>query len=603
MRGFAAWASLLGRHPWQVSAVLCVVAIPSLLLVLGRDGPQPAPIDAEAPTGPPWFEDVTDKLGLDFVHDAGPVGKYFLPQHLGGGAALFDFNNDGLLDIYLVQNGGPNSRCTNRLFRQGRDGRFTDVSAGSGLDVSGYGMGVAIGDVNNDGWPDVFLTEYGRVRLFLNNGDGKTFTDVTREAGLKNAGWATSAAFVDFDRDGWLDLVFVNYVSHDPSWSCTGTEGKPDFCGPQNFDGTAPRLYRNLGRQGTARGPPGVWFEDVTLKAGLGRARGKGLGVVCADFNGDHWPDIFIANDGEANHLWINQKDGSFKEEAVQRGLAYGGMGEPQANMGIALGDVDGDGLFDVLVTHLVSETHTLWKQGPPGLFQDRTIATRLAMPRYRGTGFGTVLADFDLDGALDLAVVNGAVQRGTAAHVPGLNPFWWPYAERNQLFANDGAGHLLDLAADNPAFCGRLRVGRGLACGDIHNRGALDLLVTSVADRARLYRNVAPRRGHWLVVRAIDPALRRDAYGAEITVHAGKRCWLRWINPGYSFLCSNDPRAHFGLGPVQRVDRIEVVWPDGMRETFDGGAVDQQVELARGKGPRWQRRGAHAEATGRQNR
>jgi hypothetical protein len=564
---------------------------------------QPVPNGPEAPTGPPWFEDVTDELRLNFVHDAGPVGNYFLPQHLGGGAALFDFDNDGLLDIYLVQNGGPDSRSINRLFRQGRDGRFTDVSAGSGLDVTGYGMGVAIGDVNNDGWPDVFLTEYGRVRLFLNNGDGKTFTDITKEAGLENLSWATSAAFVDFDRDGWLDLVFVNYVDHDPSRRCPGPGGKQEFCGPQVNVGTVPRLYRNLGRQGGAKAPHGVRFEDVTLQSGVGRISGKGLGVVCADFNGDGWPDIFISNDAEANRLWINQKNGTFKEEAVQRGIAYGGMGQSMANMGIALGDVEGGGLFDVLVTHLTEETHTLWKQGPRGLFQDRTVAAGLATTRYRGTGFGTALADFDLAGALDLVVVNGAVKRGNSTNVPGLNPFWWPYTERNQLFANDGTGRFRDISADSPALCGRFAVGRGLACGDLQNCGTLDLLVTSVADRARLYHNVAPRRGHWLVVRAIDPALRRDAYGAEITVHAGKRRWLRWINPGYSFLCSNDPRAHFGLGAVQRVDRIEVLWPDGTAETFDGGAVDRQVELLRGKGPQWRQPGALAEATGRKNR
>jgi hypothetical protein len=584
MRGFGPWASFL-RHPGLVLVVLLAVALPGLVLGLGGGCQPSSPADADAPAGPSWFQDVTEEFGLNFVHDAGPVGKYFFPQLVGSGAALFDFDGDGRLDIYLIQNGGPGSKSTNRLFRQGADGRFTDVSAGSGLDVSGYGMGVAIADVNNDGWPDVFLTEYGRVRLFLNNGDGKTFTDITREAGLDNVSWATSACFVDFDRDGWLDLVFVNYVDFDPSRQCAGKGGKPDFCGPQVFNGTAPKLYRNLGKKAGARAPHGVRFEDVTFKSGLGQVPGRGLGVMCADFNGDHWPDIFIANDGQANRLWINQKNGTFKEEAVQRGIALNGMGLTEANMGVALGDVDGDGLFDVVVTHLTEETHTLWKQEPVGLFSDHTAAAGLSNPRYRGTGFGTVLADFDCDGALDLAVVNGRVRRGHAANVPGLDPFWWLYVERNQLFANDGGGRFRDISADNPAFCDTLAVARGLACGDVHNRGAPDLLVTSVAGCARLYRNVAPRHGHWLVVRAIDPALRRDAYGAEITVHAGKRRWLRWINPGYSFLCSNDPRAHFGLGPVQQVDRIEVVWPDGTKETFLRPRVDQFLTLRKGKG------------------
>jgi hypothetical protein len=529
--------------------------------------------------------DATEEVGLHFVHDAGRVGNYFMPEVMGSGAALFDFDNDGRLDIYLVQNGGPNSRSTNRLFRQGPDGKFTDVSAGSGLDVAGYGMGVAIGDVNNDGWPDVFLTEYGRVRLFLNNRDGKSFTDITTEAGLDNVAWATSASFVDFDRDGWLDLVFVNYVDYDPSKVCPGKGGKQDYCHPSNFGGAVPRLFRNLGREGGANAPHGVRFEDVTLTSGLGKVPGPGLGVVCADFNGDRWPDIFIANDAKQNRLWINQRDGTFKEEAVQRGIAYDGMGQAQANMGIALGDVDGDGMFDVLVTHLTEETHTMWKQGPAGQFRDQTAVTRLSSPRYRGTGFGAVLADFDNDGFLDLAVANGRVSRGNSADGVGLDPYWRFYAERNQLFANNGGSGFRDVSNDNSPFCGTATVARGLACGDFNNDGALGLLVTAVAGPARLYRNAVPERGHWLGVRAIDPALRRDAFGAEIMVHAGDFRCLRLINPGSSYLCSNDPRAHFGLGRRDWVDRIEVVWPDGLEESFSGRAVDQYTELRKGDG------------------
>jgi hypothetical protein len=551
----------------------------------------PHATSTEEPTGPPWFVDATDEAGLQFMHDAGPVGTYFMPQLMGSGAALFDFDNDGLLDIYLVQNGGPHSRATNRLFRHGPDGHFTDVSAGSGLDVNGYGMGVAIGDVNNDGWPDVFLTEYGRVRLFLNNRDGKSFTDITKEAGLDHLQWATSASFVDFDRDGWLDLVFVSYVDYDASQPCPGQGGQRDYCHPSVYPGTVPKLFRNRGRLTGPDAPPhGVAFEDVTLRSGLAQIPGPGLGVVCADFNGDHWSDIFIANDSKPNRLWINQHNGTFKEEAVQRGIAYDGMGRTQANMGVALGDINGSGMFDIVVTHLTEETHTLWKQEPRGMFRDQTAQARLASPRYRGTGFGTVLGDFDNDGALDLAVVNGRVSRGAPANLPALDPFWRPYAERNQLFANEGNGCFRDISRDNAAFCGTPAVGRGLAYGDIRNQGALDLLVTSVAGPARLYHNAVPQRGHWLVIQALDPDLRRDAYGAEITVYAGDRRWLRWVNPGSSYLCSNDPRAHFGLGTVERVDRIEVSWPNGTSETFDGGTVDQHIVLSRGKGPHWER-------------
>jgi len=247
--------------------------------------------------------------------------------------------------------GGANANATHRLYRQEPDGRFRDVSAGSGLNVAGHGMGVAIGDVNNDGWPDVLITQFRGVRLFLNNGNG-TFTDVTTEAGLDSPLWGTSACFVDYDRDGWLDLVVVNYLDYDASVRCADAAGRPAYCHPSDFRGTVAKLYRNRGagkkQDGTARAPL-PRFEDVTLAAGLGRIPGPGLGVVCADFNGDGWPDIFITNDDKPNHLWINQHNGTFKEEALVRGVAYGAEGTPQGNMGVALGDVDGDGLFDVL--------------------------------------------------------------------------------------------------------------------------------------------------------------------------------------------------------------------------------------------------------------
>jgi hypothetical protein len=545
-----------------------------------RNQPHSTPVSSEVSEAP-WFVDITEQVGLNFVHDPGPLGNYFMPEMVGSGAALFDFDNDGRLDIYLLQNAGPNSQSTNRLFRQGPDGRFTDVSAGSGLDIAGHGMGVAIGDINNDGWLDVLVTEYGRIRLFLNKGNG-TFTDVTKEAGLDNPAWGSSACFVDYDRDGWLDLVVVNYVDYMATRPCANAAGVRDYCGPSSFPGRVTRLFRNLGTKDSST----PRFEDVTDRAGLGSRAGPGLGVFCADFNGDGWPDILVANDGKPNHLWINQRDGTFKEEAVARGIAYNAMGKAEANMGIAIGDVDGDGLFDVFVTHLTDETNTLWKQGPRGTFQDRTVTQGLASPKWRGTGFGTVLADFNHDGALDLALVNGRVKRPASMGAAGAaGSYWVPYQERNQLFANEGNGRFRDLSPGNTAFCGTPRVARGLACGDIDGDGALDLLVTSVAGPARLYRNVAPKRGHWLMIRALDPALHRDAYGAEITVRAGGRRWVQYANPGYSYLCSNDPRAHFGLGQAARVDEIQVLWPDGSAEIFPGGATDQALVLRKGEG------------------
>jgi hypothetical protein len=525
---------------------------------------------------------VTDELGLKFVHDAGPTGTYFMPQIIGSGAALFDYDNDGRLDIYLLQNGGPDGP-TNRLFHQGRDGRFTDVSAGSGLDIAGYNMGVAVGDVNNDGYPDVLVTQYGGVKLFLNNGNG-TFTDVTDEAGLRNSLWGTSAAFVDYDRDGWLDLVVVNYVDYDPSWRCSDLLNRPDYCHPNSFPGSVTRLYHNLGRPSRPGGPR-VRFEDRTLASGLGKLPGPGLGVVCADFDGDGWPDILVANDAQPNRLWINQHDGTFKDEAVVRGIALNDRGQPQGNMGIALGDVGGTGLFDVFITHLTEETNVLYRQGPRGTFLDRTAAAGLTQSRWRGTGFGTVLADFDQDGALDLALVNGRVSRKPEGTAQDAGSFWDPYRERDQLFAGTAEGRFRDISLDNPALCGTPGLGRGLAWGDVDGDGAIDLLVTAIGAPARLYRNVAPGRGHWLLVRALDPSLKRDAYGATVTVQAGGRRQVSWINPGTSYLCSNDPRAHFGLGGCAAVDAIRVLWPDGAEEEFAGGQADRVITLRKGEG------------------
>jgi hypothetical protein len=377
--------------------------------------------------------------------------------------------------------------------------------------------------------------------------------------------------------------VIVNYVDYEPGRACSARGGQADYCHPNSFPGSVATLFRNRGRPAGADGKA-VRFEDVTVSAGLGRKIGPGLGVVCADFNGDRWPDLFVANDSKPNHLWINQRDGTFKEEAVPRGVAYNGLGQAQANMGIALGDVDGDQRFDLFVTHLTEETHALWRQERPGQFRDRTAAAGLASGIWRGTGFGTAFVDFDHDGALDLALANGRVMRASSAGAG--HSFWSWYTERNQLFANDGTGRFRDISPVNAPLCGSAAVSRALVYGDVDNDGAVDLLVTAAAGPARLYRNVVPNRGRWLLLRAVDPALGgRDAYGAEITVTAGKSRWVRWLNPGSSYLCSHDPRVHVGLGSAERVDAVRVVWPDGSEETFAGQAADQTVVLRKGTG------------------
>ena len=531
--------------------------------------------ESKKPGSHDWFSDVTESSGIAFVHQSGATGKYLMLEQIGSGAALFDYDNDGRLDIYLIQNG---ARAPNQLFHQEANGAFKNVSEGSGVDVSGWGMGAAAGDANNDGRVDLIVTEYGRARLFLNLGNGK----FTNAVSLDNPRWATSAAFLDYDLDGWLDVVIANYLDFDPTHECYDSLGQLEYCGPTGVPGSVTRLFHNPGG-------PLPSFEDVTIQSGLAKFPGPGLGVVCADFNGDHRPDILVADDERPNRLFINRGDGTFAEEAAMRGIAFDTLGRPGANMGIGVGDANSDGLLDIFITHLTEEMHNIWYQGPIGLFQDRTAAAGLAETAWRGTGFGAVMADFDNDSQADLAVVNGTIKRNrTSFHATSTNAhetFWHAYLERNQLFANQ-RGTFRDISTSNIAFCSVANVGRGLACGDIDNDGALDLLVTSISGSARLYRNVAGKGGHWLIVRAIDPALGgRDAYGAEIVVHCRGQKFFGWINPGYSFLCSNDPRAHFGLGDRTGLDAIDVIWPGGKQERFPGGQTDRVLVLHKGKG------------------
>jgi hypothetical protein len=583
-----------------VGALVGVGLLPLLLPGCGRAPQETAgPNAAHSPAhAVPWFEEVAEKIGVQFVHDAGPVGNYLVPEQMGSGAALFDFDNDGRLDLYLVQNAGRASSSRNQLYHQESTGHFRNVSAGSGLDVAGAGMGVAAGDVNNDGQTDLVLTEYGAVRLFLNEGQGR-FRDATSVAGLDSPRWGTSASFFDYDRDGWLDLVIGNYLDYDPSVQCTDARGAPEFCGPHGFPGLSTRLFHNVSGSTAASE---ARFQDVTVPSGLAAVPGPALGVVCADFDGDGWPDIFLADDGKPNRLFLNQRNGTFTEGAAHRGVAVNALGQTAGNMGIALGDVDGNGLFDLFVTHLSEEHHALWAQGPRGLFLDRMNTSGLATQRWRGTGFGAVLADFDRDGALDLAFVNGLVKRRAdnsaapstgsgqapstgSGQAPGTHSFWAAYAQNHQLFANLGGGRFQDVSAANPAFCQVPSVGRGLVAGDLDNDGAVDLVVTSVGGAARVYRN-ATSGGHWLTVRALEPTRGgRDAYGAEVIVQNNHRKWWALVQPGSSYLCSHDPRVHFGLGTNAGPVSVTVQWPEGDREVFDHVGLDRQVALRRGSG------------------
>jgi hypothetical protein len=552
------------------------------------------------------FTDVAAQSGVNFTHAAYGAGDYFFPAVMAPGGAFLDFDRDGRLDVLLV-NGAPVSgeygQSTrhfgaasptrgNRLFHQDADGRFVDATAESGLDLELYGMGAAVGDVNNDGYPDVYLSAFGHDRLFLNQCDG-AFRDITAEAGIDNPRWGASAAFFDFDRDGWLDLFVTNYVDYDPAQLCHGAGGRADFCNPAVFPPTADKLYRNVtgetagnaAVEGNARLPR---FEDISLSTGIARKAGAGLGVLCADFTGDGWQDVYVANDGHANFLWVNGRDGTFRDEAVLLAAAYDGLGRGQGSMGIALGDVNQDERDDLLVTNLEGENNALYLALREGGFQEGSAAAGLGSS-FPATGFGVCLFDLENDGDLDLFVANGRVRRSTLSETPtsgGENDFWRTYVERNAILLNSDGGKFESWKSPDDPFLSQPGVSRALAQGDIDNDGDYDLLITQSGGPARLLRNDSSRSGHWLMVRAVDPRYGgRDMYGAVVTVDAGGKRWRRTVSPCASYLATHDPRLHFGLGAAERVNAINVTWPDGAVETFPGGPADEFRTLEYGSG------------------
>ena len=562
------------------------------------------------------FVDISDQVGLDFQRAVGPLGTYFLPEINGSGGAMFDFDGDGDLDIYLVNSGrSPQAvgqlpktlRTENRLYRQEANGRFTDATAESGLGDSNYGISCAVGDVDNDGDPDVLVTNYGRDRLYLNDGKGH-FQDVTEVSKLTSTGWANSAAFCDYDRDGRLDLFITQYGAEafdEHKRACDYGGGHVGYCSPLEFNPSTDVLFHNEGpgEDGVVR------FRDVTTTAGIDADRSKGTGfcVVPADFNQDGWPDFYVANDMYPNRLWINQKDGSFQDLGLQTGSAYNFLGRGEASMGLAIGDVDSDGDPDLLSTHFTDETNTLYINDG-GQFRDATEQWQLGLPSRRHTGWGVAFIDLDHDGFLDIPLVNGlalpcqwrnsdsdrqgdvidleALTESGKATVADPVAYWANYVDRNQVYFNTGKNSFVEKTPLAGDFSRTPNSGRGLIYGDIDNDGDLDLLVTTTGGRARLYRNDVPKTGHWLRIKLLLPEHRRDAYGAELIVVAGDRRFHRILNPASSFLASHDPRIHVGLNMTD-YDRIEVRWPDGSLEWehFGGGSTDREIRLVRGEG------------------
>lgn len=572
------------RHGLRMVAGFSLMLAALTLAACRQSDEKPGAPDQKTHKIAPWFVEITAEVGLDFVHQTGADGGLHLQEVMSSGCALFDYDNDGDLDIYLTNGAfdlGKTQNANgpaNQLYRQEADGRFVNVTNESGLGDRGYGMGVAIGDIDNDGDADVYVTNYGPDHLYRNRGDG-TFEDITTAAGIAVDGWSASAGFVDYDRDGFLDLYVTRYLKYRPNNECFDLTGRRTYCGPKPFRPVPDVLLHNNG-DGT--------FTDVTEQAGLSQVFGHGLGVVFHDFNADGWLDIYVANDGDANQLWINQQDGTFRDEALFQGVALNWHGVGEAGMGVVLADFDNDLDFDLFMTHLRAESNTLYRNEGVGRgFTDATATCGLGPSSVAYTGFGTAAFDADLDGDLDLMVANGRVAYGDLLEGVEIPPPWDILAEPNLFYLNDGTGSFELIAEPVASLCGRVEISRALAAGDIDNDGDIDLLLTNGQGRARLFRNDVPRRGNWLTIRALDPTLGRDAIGARVTVHCGARRFVRTIGRCFSYLSSNDPRAHFGLGQVERVDRINVVWPDGTSEDFSGVAVDREVKLVRGKGER----------------
>jgi len=516
------------------------------------------------------FIDATVEAGIDFTHTNGAKGDYHFPETLGSGGGFLDYDNDGDLDLYLVNSGHwPNSpdfcTTTSALYRNNDNGTFSDVTGEAGVENRGnYGHGAACGDYDNDGNSDLYVTNFGQNVLYRNNGDG-TFTDVTGHAGVGDPSWSSSATFLDYDRDGALDLYVVNYVDYalEASYPPCADNSVQGYCHPKYYEGASDRLYRNNG-DGT--------FTDATKAAGIndsgGPFHGKGLGVVAADFDKDGWPDLYVANDDTPNYLFYNKGDGTFAEIAVLAGCAYSIDGVAQGGMGVDVGDYNGDGFPDIFVTNFSHETNTLYKNNDDGTFTDVSYKARLGEESYLRLGFGTGFFDYDNDGDLDVFVANGHIFE----HVERMTDMV-SYAQPNQLFRNEGRGIFTEMP-----FPSNPRVSRGTIFGDYDNDGDIDLVVTNLNGKAKLWRNEQGNTRNWLRIRTQGSVSNRDGVGTRITVKAADYTQSREVRAGYSYLCSNDPRLFFGLHDAKVVESIEIRWLSGRVQTLKGIEVNQEI-------------------------
>jgi hypothetical protein len=529
--------------------------------------------------------DVTAGARIAFTHNSGAYGGKLLPETLGAGCAFLDYDADGWQDILLVNGmdwpGHVRKRSTLALYRNNRDGTFTDVTRAAGLDLEIYGMGVAVGDWNNDGFPDLLVTCVGQNRLFRNTGKGG-FVDVTKGSGLDaRQAFSTSAVWVDFDRDGLLDLFVCNYVrwSEDADVFCSLDGRSKSYCTPEAYRGTTSWLFRNNGN-GT--------FTDVTAKSGVFDTSSKALGVAMLDIDQDGWPDLFVANDTQPNKLYRNQRDGTFAEIAVRTGLAFSADGKARAGMGVDAADVDGNGRPSIAVTNFDNEMVGFYRPasstggaaGGPGAYDDAAVRVGIGGATRNTLGFGCVFADLDLDGHLDLVVANGHIDE-TVRNIRGNVG----YAQPPHLFHNRGDGAFRDRAAEAGSAFVEPRVGRGLAYGDVDNDGDLDLLMTSNNGPARLFRNDQLGGNRGLRIRLIGTKSNRDAIGAVVRISHGGTSQSRLVKSGSSYLSQSELPVTFGVGRRDRVDRVVVQWPSGRTEDFANVATGQAYECTEGQG------------------
>jgi hypothetical protein len=548
---------------------------------------------------PEWFADRAKETGLDFVHFNGMSGEFYMAEILAPGVALFDYDNDGDLDVYLVQGTmlGANKTVRDALFPpapamvplRGRlyrndlevhaDGtrtlRFTDVTEASGINARGYGMGVATGDFNNDGCIDLYLTNFGTNQLLRNNCDG-TFTDVSAPSRTNQTGWSVSAAFVDYDRDGWLDLYVGSYLRYGTGTNtkCFSPSGALDYCTPKSYQALPGRLYRNQ-HDGT--------FADVSAPSGMAREFGPALGVTTADFNGDGWIDIYVANDGKENQLWLNQRNGTFRNTALLSGSALTADGKAEASMGVDAGDFDNDGDEDLFMTEQTGEGSNLYVNDGTGIFEDQSSRSGLGAATLPYTGFGAAWFDFDNDGWLDILTVNGAVQT-IQALAQAHDRF--PLHQRKQLFHNLGNGRFEDVTARAGPVFQISEVSRGAAFGDIDNDGDVDVLVGNNNGPTRLLINDIGNRKHWLGLRLAGGRAQRDMLGARVEIirKDGPTIWRRAHSDG-SYASANDPRVLAGLGDLTEPPGVRVRWPSGLVEEWAHVAIDRYTTLREGTG------------------